>query len=56
MSKQNDHEAEPHAGTRIAYVEDDCEDCQKERAENNQLINIYERLNKVKAKVHNIKP
>lgn len=28
----------------------------KERAENNQLISIYERLNKIKAKVSNMKP
>ena len=56
MSEEKDHKAQPHEGTTIAYVEDDCEDCQRERAENNQLINIYERLNKMKAKVHNIKP
>ena len=37
-------------------VEDDCEDCQKERAQNNQLINIYERLHKIKTKVSTIKP
>lgn len=35
--------------------EDDCEDCQKERAENNQLIDFYERLNKIKGKVSTTK-
>ena len=37
-------------------VEDDCEDCQKERAQNNQLISIYERLHKIKTKVNSMKP